>query len=108
MTAYGKNPETVLYDVSLLLMPVSLISADSKENQIEKAVEEWKARQITKVVLAENEETFEKEYNTLIQGLYERGIEKLNKCKNEGYQENCQEYGKKIQKVNKTERKSEK
>lgn len=101
MTAYGMNPETVLYDSSLLILPANLISSESAEGKIEKAVAEWKESQIMKVVLAESEAAFEKEYETLIRGLYDRGIEVLDKRRGEGYRASCQEYGSSIQKVNK-------
>lgn len=103
MTAYGMSPETVLYDSSLLILPANLISSESVEGSIEKAIAEWKDSQIIKVVLAESEMAFEEEYETLIQGLYDRGIEELDKCREEGYRANCQEYGSSIQKVNKAE-----
>lgn len=106
MTAYGMNPETVLYDSSLLILPANLISSDSAEGKIEKAVAEWRDSQIIKVVLAESEAEFEREYESLIQGLYDRGIEELDRRRGEAYRANCQEYGSSIQKVNK-ERKTE-
>lgn len=100
MTAYGMSPETVLYDASLLILPANLISSESEEGKIEKAIAEWKDSQMIKVVLAETEAAFEKEYDTLIQGLYDRGIEDLDRRRGEGYQANCLEYGSSIPKVN--------
>lgn len=43
------------------------------------------------------------EYEKLIRGLYDRGIEKLNVLMNKGYQQNCKEYESKNQKVNLSE-----
>lgn len=100
-TAYGMNEKTILYDSSLLLMPVGLIPTESEEGRIEKEIEEWKAVQILKVVLAGSERDFETEYETLIEGMYDRKIEQLNRRKNEGYQQNCMEYGNQIKKINK-------
>lgn len=102
-TAYGMHPATVTYDSSLLLLPSDLIPTESAEGRIEKVVAEWKDSQIVKVVLAESEKDFEREYGILIQGLYERGIARLDERRDDGYQENCREYGSRIRKVNRTE-----
>lgn len=98
-TAYGMHPQTVLYDSSLLNFPTDLIPTESAEGRIEKEIASWKDSQIVKVVLADSEEAFEREYETLIQGLYEKGIEQLDRRRDEGYQANCREYGSHIQKV---------
>lgn len=37
---------------------------------------------------------FEQQYGLLINGLRSKGIEQLNKKKQEGYLQNCEEYGK--------------
>lgn len=106
-TAYGMNSATVTYDSSLLLLPADLIPTESAEGRIEKSVAEWKDSQIVKVVLAESDRNFEREYEILIQGLLERGITRLDERRNDGYQANCQEYGSRIQKVNRVERMSQ-
>ncbi|HBA49735.1 MAG TPA: hypothetical protein DCZ91_18455 [Lachnospiraceae bacterium] len=100
VTAYGMHPQTVLYDSSLLNFPADLIQTGSAESRIERGIASWKDSQIVKVVLADSEENFEREYETLIQGLYEKGIEQLDRRRDEGYQANCREYGNYIQKVN--------
>lgn len=100
-TAYNMHEKTVQYDYSLLLMPADLIPTESEEGRIEKEIDEWKSQQILRVVLAESEGAFEAEYETLIRGLYDRGITQLDQRKNEGYQQNCREYGNRIDKINK-------
>lgn len=100
-TAYNMHEKTVQYDYSLLLMPVDLIPKESEEGRIEKEIDEWKSAQILRVVLAESESAFEAEYGTLINGLYDRGITQLDQRKNEGYQQNCMEYGSRLDKINK-------
>lgn len=106
-TAYGMHERTVLYDSSLLLMSVDMASTESESGRMEKEIEEWKESQILKTLLAESESAFESEYDILISGLYDRGIEQLDQYKNEAYQKNCHEYGKSIEKINKTGRFSE-
>lgn len=99
-TAYSMYEKTVQYDASLLLMPVDLIPTESEESRIEKEIEAWKSEQVLKVILAENEGAFNTEYERLIRGMYDRGIEQLDQRKNEGYQQNCAEYGSQIEKIN--------
>jgi len=100
-TAYNMHEKTVQYDYSLLLMPADLIPTESEEGRIEKEIDEWKSQQILRVVLAKSEGAFEAEYETLIRGLYDRGITQLDQKKNEGYQQNCREYGNRLDKINK-------
>ena len=103
LSAYGMDKNTVLYDSSLLIMPPSLIIAGQEESMIEKEIEQWKKTEILKIILAEGEDAFEREYTELIQGLYERGIDRMNQWKDEGYKKKCLEYGNTLQKINKTE-----
>ena len=101
MTAYGKDSATVMYDNSLLIMPGELTAEDKEEAKIEEEIQEWKSDQVIQVVLAEDKESFEQEYDKFIKGLYDIGIEKLMQYKNKGYQQNCLEYGEHIEKINK-------
>ena len=101
MAQYGSNKHTVIYDASLLFMPADLLADNNKIKDIQSSIELWKTDSISQVVLAESEEAFEQEYEKMLQGLYERGIEQLDDKKNEAYQENCRVYGSKIEKVNK-------
>lgn len=101
MAQYGSNKHTVIYDASLLFMPADLLADNNKIKDIQSSIELWKTDSISQVVLAESEEAFKQEYEKMLQGLYERGIEQLDDKKNEAYQENCRVYGSKIEKVNK-------
>ena len=101
MAQYGSNKHTVIYDASLLFMPADLLADNNKIKDIQSSIGLWKTDSISQVVLAESEEAFEQEYEKMLQGLYERGIEQLDDKKNEAYQENCRVYGSKIEKVNK-------
>ncbi len=100
--AYGSHEKTVIYDSSLLIMPRGLIPKESMEGKIETEIETWKDKHIIQIVLAENETAFEREYQIFIQGLYDLGIEQLDARRNEGYRQNCLEYGNHIEKINKT------
>lgn len=102
LTSYGRDENTVLYDSSLLLMESGWIPRESPEGKMENEIEIWKSKQLIQVLLAESEEEFEQEYDRFIQGLYDRGIEKLDQKKNEGYRKNCKEYGGRILKINRT------
>lgn len=99
-TAYGRNQATVTYDAALYSMPEGFGSLADEIADLEGIIEEWSTKQIEKVILAESEDSFEQQYNILMQGLAERGIEKLNKWKQESYLLNCEEYGKENHKIN--------
>ena len=81
-------------------MPEGFISSESVEGKIQKSIDEWKKQQLTKIILAENATVFEQQYGLLINGLRSKGIEQLNKKKQEGYLQNCEEYGKQNHKIN--------
>lgn len=98
--AYGKHPKVVQYDDSLFMFSADLFAADSKEAVMEKEIAAWKEAQILAIILAESDAAFEAEYEKLISGLEERGIETIDAMKNIEYQKNCEEYGMKIRKVN--------
>lgn len=98
-TAYGKDPNTVLYNRSLVL---NLLQNDSDAEKYEE-LEQWEKAQLSRVVLAPDDERFAQEYEALLEGLAERGIMQLNQAKNKSYQKKCLEYGEKIERVNRTE-----
>lgn len=91
------------YKDALLQFPQELFEADSKDQEVEQAVEQWKKDQVLAVIVAESDEQFEKEYQTLVDGLLERGVERVDWIKNQAYQKNCIQYGETIQKVNRQE-----
>lgn len=93
--AYGKAKRTKQYDSSLLHM-----SLDEEAQNLDTALKECEKRQILKVILAKNNEQFEKEYQIMMDKLAELGIYSLDEKKNEQYQKNCQRAYHKIQKVN--------
>lgn len=99
-TAYASDEHVVTFDSSLYQMPDGFITAESEEGKIEKAIGEWKAQQLTKVILAENETNFEQQYSVLLNGLKAKGIEQLDEKKQEGYRQNCEEYGVENHKIN--------
>ena len=100
--AYARNPKTVRYDDSLLLFPADVLPVGSEEGQLEQKLENFKEQQILVTILAATDAQFEAEYEKLIQGLYDEGIEKIDQIKNEAYQANCKEYQNEIKRVNYT------
>ena len=90
------------YDDSLLLFPADVLPVGSEEGQLEQKLENFKEQQILVTILAATDAQFEAEYEKLIQGLYDEGIEKIDQIKNEAYQANCKEYQNEIKRVNYT------
>lgn len=98
--AYGKYPETVLYDESLLMFPADFLAGDHETEGMEQEISFWKTSQILVTVLAQTDAAFEAEYQKLVDGLYQRGIEQLDAKKNAAYKNNCMEYHSQIEKIN--------
>lgn len=93
--AYGKAKESRKYNKSLLQM-----SLGEGDQGLEAEVQSYKEKQLPKVILAEDDERFEQEYQILMDGLKSCGIEELDAEKNKQYQKNCQEQEDRIAKVN--------
>lgn len=92
---YGKAKETRQYNSSLLAM-----SLGKRGENLEAELQDYKKKQILKVILAENNVQFEQEYQIMMDRLNEMGICELDTQKNIQYQENCREQDDRILKVN--------
>lgn len=92
---YGKAKETRQYNSSLLAM-----SLGKRGENLEAELQDYKKKQILKVILAENNVQFEQEYQIMMDRLNEMGICELDIQKNIQYQENCREQDDRIPKVN--------
>ena len=99
-TAYALDEDTHIYDSALVSDLSETLLPGSIYEKMEENVEEWKRTQFPRVILAENDRLFEQEYQNLLSGLAERQIYELDSKKNDSYQKNCSEYGKKIEKMN--------
>ena len=99
-TAYALDEDTHIYDSALVSNLSETLLPGSIYEKMEENVEEWKRTQFPRVILAENDRLFEQEYQNLLSGLAERQIYELDSKKNDSYQKNCSEYGKKIEKMN--------
>jgi len=98
--AYGKDANTIRYNSALLSFPKDIFPAGTHELQMEQNIDAWKREQVLAVILAKDEETFESEYNKLIEGLYAKGIRQIDSIKNCAYQNNCKEAGESLVKIN--------
>jgi hypothetical protein len=99
-TAFGKHPETVSYDDSLLYLKLDDIAPDSKLGAIENKIMDWQKKQLPVVIMADNDTEFEAQYQILINNMKTLGIRELDAKKNEFYQLNCEKSGRVIEKVN--------
>ncbi len=100
LMAFGKYKDVAVYDESLLMFPSDLLPVGSDEYNMEKEITAWKDSQILVTILTQTDEAFETEYQTLINGLKERGIERIDEIKNQAYQANCETYHSRIEKAN--------
>lgn len=92
---YGKAEETRQYNSSLLAM-----SLGEGGESLEAELEDYKKKQVLKIILAESDVKFEQEYQVMKDGLKEMGICALDEEKNIQYQKNCSEQNDRIPKVN--------
>jgi hypothetical protein len=76
------------------------LPADSEYKRIEKNIDNWQRRQSSVLLLANDDITFETQYQTLISEMEKLGIRKLDAKRNEFYQQNCEKSGRVIERVN--------
>lgn len=99
-TALGRNENTAAYDLSLITVPDSYIDLDVKLRNVKSRLSDFVDEKLKKIVLAETDEAFELEYQELIDGVKELGIEELDQKKNQYVQESYEKYGTRLEKVN--------
>lgn len=101
-TAYAKDERTVIYNRSLTDNLLRSLPEGNMYEDMEKELEQWKKTQLSKVILASDDDRFEQEYQILLDGLAERNIQSLDAVKDMLYRERCREYGETIEKINRT------
>ncbi|WP_199615838.1 type 2 periplasmic-binding domain-containing protein [Paenibacillus alkalitolerans] len=99
-TAYGKAPETHIYNNAAFGLPGDLFPPDSKFANDELQIKAYRESQITKIVMAKNDAEFEKLYEEMITQLMKLGIEQLNAEKNKYVQQKLKEYGIDVKGIN--------
>ncbi len=98
--AFARDPNTVIYNSSLLNMPDSLFPAGSELGQANDAVWEFRKEQLAKVISAPSDEAFEAEYSRFLSGQKELGLEQIEEKMDERMHQNFKEYGEEITRVN--------
>ena len=93
-TAYGKSPETVIYnDAGFNTFPADLFPPGSDLANIELQVKTYTSSQISKIVMSKDDQEFNNRYDEMIAQLKKLGIDKLNQEKNKYAQEKKNEFG---------------
>lgn len=105
--AFGKDENTVVYDCSALVISGSELDPDEKYVKLDKSINEYVKKRIPVLLLADNEDTFDREYWNFYSQLAKLGVQSLNEKKNEIMKENCERYGITMEKINR-ENKDEK
>lgn len=98
--AFGKDENTVVYNSAPLELYSSLLADDSGLKETEEALTRLKQTWISRIVLAESDAEFEKEYTSMVNALYAQGIAGTDAQKNRVFQENQQEMGIRLEKIN--------
>ena len=99
-TALGQNKNTVAYDLSLLTVPDSYIDVDVKLRNVKSQLSSFIEEKLKMIALAGSDEAFEQEYQGLVSGVLDLGIEELDQKKNEYVQEAYKKYGTRLEKIN--------
>ncbi|MDQ8739053.1 hypothetical protein [Paenibacillus sp. LHD-38] len=99
-SAYGKSPDTVIYDNSPLVLPGDLFPSDSKFANDELQVKTYKEAQIAKIILSKDDAQFNKLYDEMIAQLKKLGIEPLDQERNKYVQEKKTEYSIDVKGIN--------
>lgn len=92
-TAMGRHPQSELYEIALTVNLNSDLEEKEDYGEQLNNLKEYKKDQLLSVITAKNEGQFETEYEKLIQGLKELGLNKIDKALNECYQQRCARYG---------------
>ncbi|XEC94403.1 extracellular solute-binding protein [Paenibacillus tarimensis] len=99
-TAYGRSPEVVRYDASVLGLPGDFYAPGSKNVQIREQIQQFYEAQIAKMVLAKDEATFNALYDEYIAKLKDLKIDELDAALDAELQKKSQEMGVTVKGVN--------
>ena len=80
-TAFARSKEVVRYDASVLTLPGDFFAPGSKNITIRDQVQQYMQAQVSKMVLAKDEATFNKLYDEFIAKLKELKINELDAAK---------------------------
>lgn len=100
-SAYGKAPETRVYDNSAVWPPRDFFAADSKFGNDQLQITAYKDAQITKIVMAKNDAEFNKLYDEFIAQMKKLGQDQIDAEINEKWvQPKMKEYGIDVKGIN--------
>ncbi|MBB3113117.1 putative aldouronate transport system substrate-binding protein [Paenibacillus phyllosphaerae] len=92
-TAFGKSPETVLYDNSPLSLPADFIASGSKLFNDQEQIKVYREAQISKIVMAKDQNAFNALYEELISKIKQLGMEAIDAKINEQVQKQAKDLG---------------
>lgn len=100
-TAFGKNENTVIYDESVLPITAEEFPEGATEmRKLDVKIQALEKEGIMQILLSESQEEAEDEYEEMIEKLEEAEIKQLDSYKNILYEQRCEKYGSRIEKVN--------
>lgn len=97
-TAFGKA--AVIYDSSPLQMPSDFIPAGSKLANAQLEIDTFVESQVSRMIMADDEATFEQLYEEMIRKVKEMGLDEIDAKINEQFQKQQELFGVKITGVN--------
>lgn len=100
-TALGRMEETTVYNGALIAFRSTLIDPSSDEGISKSQIENYLKGQISTIVIAKDDATFEAQYEAMLGQLEKLGIEKLNAIYDQEYKEKCEYYGESLTNCNK-------
>ncbi|WP_199615843.1 extracellular solute-binding protein [Paenibacillus alkalitolerans] len=99
-TAYGRSPEVVRYDASVLTLPGDFYAPGSKNAQIRDQIQQFYEAQVAKMVMAKDEATFDKLYDEFVAKMKELKVDELDAAQDAELQKKSQEMGVTVKGVN--------
>lgn len=98
--AFGKDESTVIYNSAPFELYSGLLAGDPGQEEAEEALTRLRRTCINRILLAESDAEFEKEYTAMINALHAQGIAGIDAQKNRVFQKNQQEMGVYPEKIN--------
>ncbi|KRE46138.1 hypothetical protein [Paenibacillus sp. Soil522] len=99
-TAYGRSPEVVRYDQSVLALPGDFYAAGSQNAQIRDQIQQYMEAQVAKMVLAKDEAAFNKLYDEFVAMLKKLKVDELDAALDAELQKKSQEMGVTVKGIN--------
>ncbi|WP_309121607.1 hypothetical protein [Paenibacillus sp.] len=99
-TAFGRSPDVVRYDASVLNLPGDFFAPGGKNVQIREEIQQFYVAHVAKMVLAKDEATFNALYNEFVAKMKQLKVDELDAAHDAELQKKSKEMGVTVKGVN--------